>query len=439
VLPRNAAALPPDAPTVQWVRQFGTTAFENTAAVASDLLGNVFVAGQTDGNFSGGPSTGPSAYLRKYNSAGTAIWTRQVGPLEIGSYQVAVAADGLGNSYIAGETPASLAAPNAGLTDYFVRKYDSTGAVTWTRQAGSLSYDVPRDAVVDALGNLYLVGFTGYDLAGPGASLGSYDAFLTKYDALGNQLWTRQFGSSDTDYGRGVALDGLGNIYIAGLTSGNVAAPFGGGTWDMFLAKYDQNGNAIWKRQVNAPSYDLAYDVAADALGNVYLVGSSDGNLGGPNAGSDDVVVIHYDSAGNVIWTRQIGTPSQEVAFGAAADGSGNVYVSGLTAGNLAGANAGPADAFALKYLANGTLGWSYQIGSSAHDGVANISPDGLGNLYLAGPTEGVIGSSSAGGEDAVLIQLHDTTFVPEPATAAQLCLLTLSAFCRPRRRQPAN
>jgi beta-propeller repeat-containing protein len=438
VLPQNAAALPPSAPTVQWVRQFGP-GYQGTAVVASDLLGNVFVAGNTDPSLNGGPATGNTAYLRKYNSTGTPIWTQLAGPLEVNSFSVAVAADAVGNSYAAGETDSSIGGPNAGLTDYFLRKYDSTGASVWTQQGGSLSYDVPKDAAVDTLGNLYLVGYTGYELAGPGSWQGAYDAFLVKYDPLGNKLWSRQFGSPDIDIARGVALDGLGNVYIAGDTDGSLAAPFGGGSLDAFVAKYDQNGNAIWKRQINAPSREAARDIAADALGNVYVAGFTDGSPGGPNAGAEDIVVYHYDAAGNLTWTRQTGTSEQDISFGAATDGLGNVYLSGVTGGNLFGTSAGAYDAVALKYRSNGTLDWGYQVGSSADEFGGNIASDGFGNVYLSGVTQGNIAGPVTGGEDSFVVKLYDTTLVPEPATAAQLCLLALSAFCRPRRRRRAN
>jgi hypothetical protein len=416
---RALAVLPP--PTVEWTRQFGTPAYENSAVVASDALGNVFVAGQTDGNFSGGPATANSAYIRKYDSAGTATWTRQVAPVDFNGAYVALAADGLGNSYLAGETTGNVAAPNAGATDFFIRKFDSIGGTLWTRQVGTPSYDTPRDAVVDSLGNLYVTGFTGANLGGPSA--GSYDAFLTKYDSLGNQIWTRQFGSPVEDYARGVATDGLGNIYVAGVTAGSLFAPYGGGSADIFLAKYDQNGNSLWARQVSAPSYDLAYDVAADATGNVYLVGSTSGTLGGANAGSDDVLVIRYDSAGNTLWARQTGTAAQDIAFGAATDGLGNLYLSGVTGGSLASSIAGQTDTFAMKYRFDGTPAWAYQVGSSGYEFGGNLSHDGLGNVYLSAVTEGAIGAPSAGFQDSFVVKLHDPTFVPEPSS------LLLSSF----------
>src|SRR5829696_1919830 len=71
------AASPP--PTVEWIRQFGTADYENSANVSADILGNVFVAGQTFGSFSGGPASTTTAFLRKYSSGGAPSWTRQVG------------------------------------------------------------------------------------------------------------------------------------------------------------------------------------------------------------------------------------------------------------------------------------------------------------------------------------------------------------------------
>ncbi len=196
-LPKSAPAASPP-PSVDWIRQFGTSGSEQSATVSADILGNVFVAGLTGGTFSGPPINAGSVYLRKYDATGTASWTRQIAPQEDNGRGV-VAADGLGNVYVGGDTTGNVAAPNAGETDYFLRKYDTSGNVLWTRQAGSLSYDYLQKATVDLSGNVYLTGYTAYDLAGP--NLGGYDAFLIKYDSLGNKIWSRQIGTTGEDLG----------------------------------------------------------------------------------------------------------------------------------------------------------------------------------------------------------------------------------------------
>jgi hypothetical protein len=429
VLPTTAFAVPPG-PTVEWVRQFGTSGSEWSATVSADPLGNVFVGGATSGTFSGPTIPSYSVFIRKYDASGTAIWTRQIAPQEINGIGF-VAADGFGNVYAGGDTEGNVAAPLVGGTDYFLRKYDNAGNVLWTRQAGSLSYDYVQKAATDSLGNVYLTGFTGYDLGGP--ALGGYDSFLIKYDPLGNKLWSRNIGTSDNDYGRGVATDPLGNVYVTGSTDGSFAAPWAGSD-DIFVAKYDSTGNQLWKKQLGTPSSDIGYDVAADKFGHVYLSAYTEGTMAPGAPGFGDVVVAQFDSAGNQNWIRQFGTPQTDISFRATSDQMGNYFVEGHTTGSLGGPANGSYDVFAVKFLPDGTQGWSYQIGSSGFDLGYGISTDGLGKVYLSGFVEGVVGASSAGGYDAFVVKLNDPLFVPEPATLTYVSAIALAGLSRRRR-----
>jgi hypothetical protein len=87
----------------------------------------------------------------------------------------------LGNAYISGWTYGSLGGPNAGIVDAFLAKYDSSGALLWTRQVGTTSFDSGQSVAVDGLGNAYISGETWGSLGGPNA--GSSDAFLVKFSA----------------------------------------------------------------------------------------------------------------------------------------------------------------------------------------------------------------------------------------------------------------
>ncbi len=104
-----------------------------------------------------------------------------------------------------------------------------------------------------------------------------------------------------------------------------------------------------WTRQLGTSSWDLSNDVAADALGNVFISGYTQGSLGGPNAGSADAFVSKYDSSGSLLWTRQFGTSRTDHSYGVAADPLGNVFISGYTTGSLGGPYAGGGDAFLVK------------------------------------------------------------------------------------------
>ena len=123
--------------------------------------------------------------------------------------------------------------------------------------------------------------------------------------------WTRQLGTSSDDYSHSVAVDSAGNAFISGHTDGSLNGD-NAGQWDAFLVKYDSDGNWLWSRQLGTSSYDFSESVAVDGAGNAFISGSTQGNLGGNNAGLTDAFLTKYDSDGNLLWTQQLGTSSYD-------------------------------------------------------------------------------------------------------------------------------
>src|SRR5690606_29468006 len=117
----------------------------------------------------------------------------------------------------------------------------------------------------------------------------------------------RQFGTDSTDFGQGVAIDGSGNVFIVGYTQGDLAASNTAGD-AAFIRKYDPNGTEVWTKQVGTSTGTRAFAVAADGSGNSYVAGFTAGVLDGSNAGAVDAFVSKYDTDGEVTWTRQWGT-----------------------------------------------------------------------------------------------------------------------------------
>jgi len=148
-------ASPSPAQDVIWIRQFGTPAFDWAGGVAVDEGGNAYVAGSTGGTLPGQTSAGgiDDAYVRKYDSAGSELWTGQFGT-PAGEFAAAVAVDGDGNVYAAGFTEGTLPGQTAaGSGDAYVRKYDSAGSELWTRQFGTPAFDLAKGVAVDEGGN----------------------------------------------------------------------------------------------------------------------------------------------------------------------------------------------------------------------------------------------------------------------------------------------
>lgn len=314
-----------DAQAVQWTRQFGGPAAENAFAVAT-APNAVYAAGQVNGAFAGVTGAGRiDAWVSKLDLDGNVVWSRQFGSPD-NDIANGVAADATG-VYVVGQTDGALEGANAGGEDIFVRKYDSSGNELWTRQFGLAARDIGSAAAVDATG-LYVTGRVTGALPGQTA-VGGEDGFVRKYDFDGNEIWTRQFGSVDYEKPYGVAVDSSG-VYVAGETGGELVVRAGGA--DYFLRKYDIDGNAQWTRQFGTDTTDgggYGGGVAVDSTG-VYVAGLTAGTFDGQTklGGLFDSFVQKFDLDGTAQWVRQFGSTSDDGAYGVAL-GGGFVYVAG--------------------------------------------------------------------------------------------------------------
>lgn len=385
-------------------RQFGTSGSDTGHALASDSQGSIYVGGHTEGAL-GGPYGGAwDGYLRKLNRSGDVAWTRQIGTSSedrVFSVAVRLATDDV---FVVGNSAGSLNEPNLGGMDAFVHRYSSSGQLLWADQFGTSGADFASGVAVDAAGTLFVVGVTSGALAG--SNLGGSDAYLRKYDVSGNVIWNRQFGTSATEQVGGVAL--FGNyVYVVGTTSG-VLTGSNAGLDDVFLRKYDVNGNVVWTRQFGTHTAEVARGPAIDAAGNVYIVGSTSGRIGSFYAGSQDAFVRKYNAAGAILWTQQFGTSGFEIANGVTVSPGGDVFVAGITNGILEGSSAGTFDAFVRHYENSGTLLFTDQYGTASTDTAIAAALDGSGNVFASGTTLGSLVGTNFGLVDAYILQVQE-------------------------------
>jgi Beta-propeller repeat len=392
---------------LDWTRQFGTALRDGSYGVTCTRTGDVFITGGTDGALDDDdhPNAGTyDLFVAGYQPDGTQLWTRQLGSAEA-DYGYRIAVNQLQELFVAGSTAGAFipGAPFAGTPDTALVGLSKTGSVLWKEQLGTAGAEGPVAISTDAAGNLYVAGSTNGDFAVPEAippspSPGAFPfvakyspsleqewiitgtdpvlyvasatgaggdtilaegreggarVLVTKLSSAGQKLWSQEFSSGIEELVRYVAIDELGNAFVVGDTYGvladDVVANDSGD--DLFIVKYSPEGTRLWARQFGDDSAATAEGAATDITGNVYIVGRTDGNLDGnhPDSITDDVVVAKYSPDGEQLWLRQYGTAADERATGVAADAQGYVYVTGVTAGDLFGTNAGEDDAFLLR------------------------------------------------------------------------------------------
>jgi hypothetical protein len=213
--------------------------------------------------------------------------------------------------------------------------------------------------------------------------------------------WAQQAVSPNIDYGRNMAKDASGNMYVCGtfsatVTFGTITLP-GSGALSMFLVKYDAAGNVIWAKTATGMQSTYANALCVDPAGYVYVTGqfTTSIDFGGVmlTGSPADIFLVKYDASGNPIWAQRAGGTNAEQGFGLAADLFGNIFMTGYfksgpcTFGSfaLANTNGSSSDYFIAKYDSSGVVEWAYKAGGNVYDEGYCVTTDASGSVYVAG------------------------------------------------------
>ena len=273
----------------------------------------------------------------------------------------------------------------------------------WGKMFGSEKDDYVLNHVIDKSGNIYVAGkSTGIIETN---NFGKNDGFLTKTDSSGNVIWSRQFGTSGEEDEQWCAIDKSSNIYITGSTTGELNGT-NKGKEDIFVVKYNQEGHLLWSKQFGTEGTDVGKGIYADNAGNVYITGFTEGKLGKAASGKMDCFILKIDSTGNQLFVSQFGTPEDDYCYAIAGGSGSDIIVCGSTWGNLGGKNKGFIDCFTGQFKENGDLIKFNQFGSDGFDIAMILKMDNDKNIYVGGSTSGNFGSQQAGEGDAFLLKL---------------------------------
>jgi len=391
-----------------WAKSAGGKGVDQGIGIRIDNNGNSYVTGHFSDTaiFMGGmpvqfiSSGSTDIFIAKYDVNGDLVWARKAGGAGA-DYGNKIAIDGSGNNYVTGYFASdTLVFYNTindtlytdGQNDIFITMLDVNGDLQWIASAGGSGNDYGYGIAVNGTGDVYVTGaflntayFYGAATTDSLTALGSNDIFTAKYDTNGDEVWVRQGGSLLTDQGSNITLDASGNCYVTGNLSNNCTfyAPpaninvASNGLGDIFLASYDAMGNIRWAKHAGGSSSDFSSGIDLNASNHCSIAGSIGNgtsifygaitNLTLTSAGSSDIFVAEYDTAGNVLCAQQGGGTAFDRAWDLSSDAAGNSYLAGQfsvtatfqSAPSFTLTSAGGSDIFVGKWLSgcNGSTG----------------------------------------------------------------------------------
>ncbi len=389
-------------PKFDWGKQIGTKSEDFGKSIALDNSGNILISGWTNDSLCGKALGENDIFLYKLNSKGKEIWKRQLGTPQDDQMQE-IAVDMNGNCFITGGTKGDLEGKNAGENDIFLIKIDNDGNTLWSRQIGTEKEDAGAYLEIDKEGFIYITGSTRGNLASE--NKGGKDVFILKYDNKGNLIFKQQFGDTKSDIGSGISFDKKGNIYISGTTGGNWGEP-NPELMDGFIAKFDNKGKLIWNKSFGTKTPDFASNLKVDEEGFIYVGGSTGGEFGGTQSGNGDAFIAKFDDTGKEIWIRQFGRDKWDGVLSVifAADGSEDIIVSGCQ-------NWKSCEGYCRRYNTSGDLIWIQEfIPQGEEHGTCgkDVAIDQSGNIYHIGGTGANLFSENLGEHDIYIVKMID-------------------------------
>ncbi|MBP7496826.1 MAG: SBBP repeat-containing protein [Bacteroidales bacterium] len=311
-----------------------------------------------------------------------------------------ITTDKVGNFYVCG-----------GISSMFITKFTQEGKILWTKTADS-GITTAKSITVDNYGNIYVIG----KFNAPGCQFGKYsfkiidplegmDLFIVKYNPDGELIWATSAGGK-CGYIEPWAIDSdtEGNIFFTGvftaksikfdtLTINAYQNSCQGMYPEIFIAKYNTNGKALWAKAINGNDFDWAYGIATDKDNNVFITGYSNskslsiGNINISLSNSRDMLLVKFNSEGKLLWmNNKYGIETYSVST----DSKGNSIVCGEFMKDTLIMNKDTlfrehSKMFTAKYSPGGDIKWAKTATKGKYAYVLPVTTDSLDNVYIGG------------------------------------------------------
>ncbi|MEA3445858.1 MAG: T9SS type A sorting domain-containing protein [Bacteroidota bacterium] len=369
-------------------------------------------------------------------------WAKSIGA-EWDDVGYAIATDSSHNVYIGGRfrytvdfDPGpgvfNLTSCGNNIYDIYILKLDSSGNFIWAKSIGGFGNDACRTITIDSTGYLLVLGYFQNEVDfDPGTanynltSAGDYSTFILKLNPLGDFVWVKAFGGSGNIGSKSIAVDGPGNIYMAGsfydtvdvdpdTTVYNIVSTFGNLN-DIFILKLDSQGDFAWAVSFGCNYHDEGNSITVDASGDVYVTGTFDDSVDfDPGVGTyylhsngygRDAFFLKLSSNGDLIWAKSVGGVFNEEGQVIKTAPDGNLVITG-TFTDTVDFDPGPADfylyapesygIFIEKLDPDGNFIWASSMQGSGINNINDLAIDNSGHIYLTGSFGGALSFNSS-------------------------------------------
>lgn len=372
-------------------------------------------------------------WLYKLDSTGTLIWNKCFGGSSLDELNSVIST--CDNGYCAvGNTLSQnfdvsglhTISPWAANYDIWIMKTDSLGNLQWQKCIGGTGSEYAYYVEQTTDSGYVVIGETDSDdgdVYGFHGTAGlSTDIFLARLDKNGNLLWTKCYGSIDSDIGFVVKQTNDGGFLLGAdveSDGGNISGHHGGpnGTSDIWVAKLSGNGNVLWSKCFGGTGYDQIYQILISDNGGFLLCSmssSNDGDVSGQN-GIGDFWLVNCDSIGNIQWQQCYGGSSYDYLYMAQRTLDGGIVMTGETTshdGICSDHHPGVSDYLVVKVDSLGNYQWSKCLGGSADDYAYGLCVSQSGKIIVGGYTKShdFDVSQNFGAKDSWVVALDDIT-----------------------------
>jgi hypothetical protein len=361
-----------------FIALYGGTSVDTFNTVAIDSSNNIYAAGYTSSEGSGGNDT----LIVKFDSSLNKLAGKVYGGSGIDQF-LSMTIDSSDSVYVVGYTMSEGVAGDA-----LIVKFDSDLTILVRKRYGGSYIEQFLDITIDSSDNIYVVGYTNSE--GVGSTTYS-SSLIIKFDTNLDIIARKTYSGASTDVFRGVAVDSLGNIYAVGNTSSE------GTGGDAFIIKFDSSLNKLAGKRYGGTTGDVFYKITIDSSNNIYVVGNTKSEGVGSTTYLSSLI-IKFDSSLNKLAGKSYSGSGNDFFYNITTDSSDNVYVVGRTYSE--GTNIG-INGFFIKFDSSLNKLAGRVLDGTDGDEFYDITTDSYDNIYTVGYTT----SEGLGSGDAFIMR----------------------------------